>query len=119
MLRFKTKEIQEEFKRINPKLQSMLLMGAGWLDTYHHENLMVTGLFRDNPKSVHFDGRGADTRIDRATDKMWVELMDLIWKHATYGKQGHNIIFDERTKRSAGWTAPHFHWQVRKETELI
>ena len=118
MLKFKTKEIQEEFKRIKPKLQSMLLMAAGWLDTYHHENLLITCLFRDG-KGVHPLGRGADTRVDRTTEKMWDELIDFILKHATYGKEGHNIIFDERTKRSSGWTAPHLHWQVRAETELI
>ena len=118
MLRFKTKEIQEEFKRIHPKLQSMLLMAAGWLDTYYHENLTVTCLFRDG-KGVHPLGRGADTRADRPTEKMWDELIEFIKNHATYGKAGHNIIFDERTKRSGGWTAPHLHHQVRDSTELI
>ena len=118
MLRFKTKEIQEEFKRINPKLQSILLMAAGWLDTYHHENLTITCLFRDGG-GVHPLGRGADTRIDRPEEKMWEDVIAFIQNHATYGKQGHNIIFDERTKRSSGWTGPHFNWQVRAETELI
>ena len=92
-------------------------MAAGWLDTYHHENLTVTCFFRDGG-GVHPLGRGADTRVDRPGDKMWDELIDFILKHAQYGKDGHNIIFDERTKRSGGWTAPHFHWQVRDNTEL-
>ena len=117
MLKFKNKQIQEEFKRIKPKLQSVLLMAAGWLDTYHHENLTVTCFFRGGG-GVHPLGRGADTRISRPSEKMWDELIDFILKHATYGKTGHNIIFDERTKRSGGWTAPHFHWQVRANTEL-
>ena len=118
MLKFKTPAIELEFKRIHPKLKTVLYLAAGWLDSHYHENLTITCLFRTGG-GVHPLGRGADTRIAHPNHSMWSELIDFILKHVRYGKDGHNIIFDERTKRSEGWTAPHFHWQVRDNTELL
>lgn len=112
MLLFKSDNLEQEFEKVDNRLKVLLYTIAGMLEYMFGKDFTITGLFRDDHKSVHHTGRGADGSVANLNEEEGDAVVDFINSKFLYGKRGKLTIFDEREEVGPNWTGPHLHIQV-------
>jgi len=115
---FKDATTADEFSAVQPRLQALVMAAASWMYFTYGVNLVVTDLMRDDLKSVHGHGNGADFRTSNLTEEQGDGLVEFLkWQFPYYlGSAPIKMKYSVRDERekgsSAGWTGAHIHAQV-------
>lgn len=114
MITFKEENMVGELMAIDPKLFLILADAHEYLCRVHNQKfMMVTSVIRkDNPNSVHYYGRGVDTRSLHLEQNVIDSLLEYINNKYPYDieRPALKTVIHHRVEGRAY----HLHWQVKK-----
>ena len=111
-MRFKETILAYQYQNdIHPRLHGILLALSGFCWNSFRKEVTITSLVRvDNPKSVHFYGRGADVRSKIFTHQEKIEICYYLNTSFPYNKGDYKTCLLEYEDTDN----EHFHIQVKE-----
>ena len=104
--------MQDQFKRLDPKLSALTHWAAAFTGLSYNRPLIVTSVYRDD-MSVHHYYRGIDFRVRTFPDGYGQALSSFINRHTVYDPDRPDMlcaIYGDNDPRGNHWD--HIHLQV-------
>ena len=112
MINFKAERQEEEFPKLDRRLQFIVYAIAGFMEQEFSIDAVVTDVYREDKGSVHHYWRGVDLRTRHLTEAEGDSVVEFVNEVAIYNYTGKKVLVDERIKMSSKASSQHFHLQV-------